>query len=276
MPDDWRGMDRATLSAAYDNAGAVAGSAEIVAGWRARSAAVRQAHPQDLDLAYGEEERQRIDLLRSGRAGAPLLVFLHGGYWQRNAKEGFACMAEGPLARGLDVALIGYTLAPAATLTRIAAETGAALAFLRRRDAEGGTARRIVVSGWSAGGHLAALALSRGQADAALAISGIFDLAPIRGTGLNDALSLTDREVDALSPIRHLPGEAGPLTVAYGGEELPELRRQSTAYQAAWHAAGLPGTLLALPGHDHFSVLDELMRPDGALTEAAVALARGP
>lgn len=275
MPDDWRQMDRATLSAAYDNAGAVAGSAQKVAGWRERSAAFRQAHPGELDLAYGTQERQTLDLFRCGGADAPLLAFLHGGYWQRNAKEGFACMAEGPLARGLDVAVIGYTLAPQATMTRIADEVGAALAFLRRHDGTRGTARRLVVSGWSAGGHLAALALSRGQADAGLAISGIFDLAPIRGTILNDALSLTAEEIDALSPIRHLPAASGPLVVAYGAEELPELRRQSAEYHAAWSAAGLRGSLLRLAGHDHFSVLGELMRPDGALTEATVALARG-
>ncbi len=270
MPDAWRAMDRAALSAAYDNSGAVAGSAAIVAGWRERSAALRQAHPAELDLAYGAEARQRLDLFRCGAAGAPLLAFLHGGYWQRNAKEGFACMAEGPLARGLDVALIGYTLAPEASLTRIAEEVGAALAVLRRREAG-----RLVVSGWSAGGHLAALALTHGQADAALAVSGIFDLAPIRGTALNDALNLSPEEVEALSPIRHLPAASGPLTVAYGAEELPELRRQSETYGAAWRAAGLPGALRPLPGHDHFSVLSELIRPDGALTEAAVALARG-
>ncbi|MGY2051995.1 alpha/beta hydrolase [Methylobacterium sp. JK268] len=275
MAETWRNWDRETLSAAYNNSAAVAGSAETVAGWRERSAAFREAHPEELDLAYGTEARQRIDLFRSGDAQAPLFAFLHGGYWQRNAKEGFACMAEGPLARGLDVALIGYTLAPEASLTRIAAEVGTALAFLRRHDAERGVRRRLVVSGWSAGGHLAALALSRGEADAGLAVSGVFDLAPIRGTNLNDALTLTEAEVEALSPIRHLPAEAGPLTVAYGAAELPELCRQSTEYAAAWRAAGLTGSLLPLAGHDHFSVLTELIRPDGALTEAAVALARG-
>lgn len=273
---DWRTLDRAALSAAYDNSGAVAGSAATVAGWRERSAAFREAHPGELDLPYGPQARQRIDVFRCGAAGAPMLAFLHGGYWQRNAKEGFACMAEGPLARGLDVALIGYTLAPDATMTAIGGEVRAALAFLRSYEGERGGKPRLVVAGWSAGGHLAALALSAGAADAGLAVSGIFDLAPIRGTVLNDALTLTEAETDALSPIRHLPEASGPLTVAYGAGELPELRRQSCAYHAAWRGAGLPGDLVALAGHDHFSVLDELIRPDGALTDMAVGLAVGP
>lgn len=269
MPDatDWRTLDRAGLSRAYDNSGAVAGSADIVAGWRARSAAFREGRPEALDLAYGPGERQRIDVFRSRQPSAPMLAFLHGGYWQRNGREGFSCMAEGPLALGLDVALIGYTLAPEASLSQIADETRAALRLLRADCGD----RRIVVAGWSAGGHLAALAAA--EADAGLAISGIFDLAPIAGTALNDALSLTDAEIDALSPIRHVGPGAPPVAVIYGGGELPELRRQSDAYHAARRAAGLDGPLMALPGLNHFTVLDALIRPDGAIAREAGRLA---
>ena len=190
-PMDWRDLDRAALSRAYDNSGAVADSAARLADWRLRSAALRARPGHTLDLPYdpgpahAAGPRNRIDLFACGRAGAPLLAFIHGGYWQRNAKEGFACLAEGPLALGLDVALIGYTLAPEASLTRIADEIGAALRALRAHDAAAGLGRRrLVVSGWSAGGHLAALALDGPDADAGLAISGIYDLAPIRRTSL--------------------------------------------------------------------------------------------
>ncbi|RVU17200.1 alpha/beta hydrolase [Methylobacterium oryzihabitans] len=275
MPDpDWRTLDRAALSAAYDNSGAVPGSADTMAALRARSAAFRAGHPHCRELAYGERERERIDLFGCGSADAPLLVFIHGGYWQRNAKEGFSSLAEGPLARGLDVALVGYTLCPETTLTGIADEVRAALARLRAHDAEAGRMRRLVVSGWSAGGHLAALATAWPEVDAGLAVSGIFDLEPIRGTALDDALRLSEGEVEALSPIRHLPTIAGPLTVAFGTRELPELRRQSTEYHAAWTGHGLSGDLLPLDD-DHFSILDRMIRPDGALTDAAVRLARG-
>ncbi|KMO43080.1 hypothetical protein VQ02_01055 [Methylobacterium variabile] len=268
---DWRGMDRAALSRAYDNSGAVAGSSAFMAALRERSAAFRDARPGELDIPYGDGPRQRFDLFRCGKAGAPLLAFIHGGYWQRNAKDGFSALAEGPLARGLDVAMIGYTLCPEATMTALAAEIPAALASLRAVAAP----PRLVVSGWSAGGHLAALAMTCPEVDAGLAVSGIFDLAPIRRTTLDDALHLSEDEVVALSPIRNLPGQAGPLIVAYGGNELPELCRQSQVYQAAWAGTGLPGDLLALPGDDHFTVLDQMIRPDGALTQAALRLAAG-
>ena len=258
-------MDRATRGAAYDNGSAVADSAARVAGWAARSIEVRARPTALLDLAYGARPRNAIDLFPCGRAKAPLVAFIHGGYWQRNAKEGFACMALGPLARGFDVALIGYTLAPEATLTEIAGEIRAAILFLRQRDVE--THRRLIASGWSAGGHLAALALDWPEVDAALAISGIFDLEPLRGTQIDDRVHLSEMEVADLSPIRR--PSAKPLTVAFGADELPELRRQSRDYQAEC----ADSALISIPDADHFSVLDEMISPHGQLTEAIVDLA---
>jgi acetyl esterase/lipase len=278
---DGRDLDRAALSRAYDNSGAVADSAARLADWRARSAAFRARPGHILDLPYdpgpphAAGPRNRIDLFACGRAGAPLLAFIHGGYWQRNAKEGFACLAEGPLALGLDVALIGYTLAPEASLTRIADEIRAALRCLRARDAAAGLGRcRLVVSGWSAGGHLAALALDGPDADAGLAISGIYDLAPIRRTSLDDALRLTPGEVEALSPIRRVPRRQAPLVLAYGTDELPELRRQSLDYAAARVAADAETRCIGLDGTNHFSILETLARPDGRLARLAADLAQ--
>ena len=118
----WRGMTRAELDKAYDNTNAVADSGPRRDGWIARSESFRALHAEGLDLAYGPRPRNKLDLYRCGRAKAPLFAFIHGGYWQRNAKEIFACMAEGPLANGMDVAFLGYTLAPEATLSAIVEE----------------------------------------------------------------------------------------------------------------------------------------------------------
>lgn len=266
----WRDLDRAALTRAYDNTGAVRDSAALVAGWRARSAAFREG-TAGRSLAYGPAQRQALDLYGCGTARAPCLAFVHGGYWQRNAREDFTCMAEGPLALGLDVALVGYTLAPEASLTRIAEEIGAALRLLRRETGTG----RLVVAGWSAGGHLAALmaALAAETVDAALAVSGIFDLEPIAATALDDALHLTEAEMAALSPIRRLAPGGPPVSVIYGGAELPELCRQSEAYHAARRALGLAGERHVVPGADHFRVLDALIAPDGRIAREAARLA---
>ncbi len=127
----YRGMDRAALDAAYNNSAAVQNSAEKVADYTERSARFRAKNSGLLDLAYGPKPRNRIDIFRSGPKNAPLFVFIHGGYWLRNSKETFACTAEGPLAHGIDVAMIGYTLAPDAKLTEIVEEIRAAMRVLR-------------------------------------------------------------------------------------------------------------------------------------------------
>ena len=267
-------MDRAELDRAYDNTNAVSMSATLLADWSRRSAAVRERLPELVGLPYGPRERNRLDIFRSGASHAPLLVFIHGGYWQRNARETFSCMAEGVLAAGIDVAVPGYTLAPAASLGAIMDEIAIALAWLRHEGPALGVADgELIVSGWSAGGQLAASAMALPQVDAGLAISGIFDLEPIRLGGLNDKLGLTPAEVMSLSPVNTIPSRMGPLVIAYGTAELPELQRQSGDYAHALQAAGHGAATVALAGENHFSILEQLARPGGALAEQVVRLA---
>jgi len=258
-------MDQAALDAGYDNSAAVANSAQIVAGWQKRSAVLRAAFPAGLDLRYGSAERSRIDYFEA-KPGAPLLLFIHGGYWQRRAKEDFAFVAAGPLAHGINVALAGYTLAPQKNLDRIVAEIFSALDFLAQRHGS------IHVSGWSAGGHLTALSMTHPAVKGGLAISGIYDLEPIRLSYLNDKLGLDQEAARRNSPLLHLPAKSPPLYVTYGKAELPELQRQSEQFGTAWREAGLPGKVAPLAGHDHFSVLEELASPGGALTGLARTL----
>ena len=251
----YRGMDRAALDAAYNNSAAVADSAKIVAGWEARSASLRAAHPQGMDLRYGPDERNRIDFFSARRDG-PVLVFIHGGYWQNRSKEVFSFVAEGPLAWGINVALVGYTLAPQKRLDGIVAEIRASLDWLQQSlPMLGGTG--IYVSGWSAGGHLTAATMDHPAVKGGLAISGIFDLEPMRLSYINDKLRLDEAEAK-----RNFPGPTTkPLVVVYGAEELPELRRQSEDY-----ANLLRGKAVALPRHNHFTILEELGSPHGMLT----------
>ncbi|WP_204251065.1 alpha/beta hydrolase [Elioraea rosea] len=269
----WREMDRETLDRAYNNAGAVADSQQWLAGWRELGATRRAMPGAVLDQAYGPRERNRIDLFPSGAKDAPLMLFFHGGYWQRNAKEGFACMADGPLAHGIDVALAGYTLCPDATMTEVVAEAQAAVAWLvANARGLGFGMRTLVLSGWSAGGHLAASCATNPAVDAALLISGVYDLAPVQAGGLNDALRMDPAEAERLSPMRHIAPSRVRFTVTWGGDELPELRRQSADYAAAWVAAGNAAEAPPVPGANHFSILDELVRADGVLTRAVVSL----
>ncbi len=269
----YRGMDRAALDAAYNNSAAVADSPQWLERWRERSATVRGAASQWLDIPYGSSPRARLDYFPAGRARAPLFVFIHGGYWQRNDKEMFAFVAEGPRAHGIDVAVLGYTLAPQARLTGIVEEINQALSVLSERaDDFGFDSERLFVGGWSAGGHLTAMAARHTACRGGLPISGIFDLAPIALNYLNEKLSLDGSEIETLSPLRILSGRIPPFRMFVGGNELPELKRQSVAYADAARQRALPVELAMLPGHHHFSILDELRRPNGAITHALCEL----
>ena len=272
-PALYRGMDRAALDAAYNNSAAVADSPQWLARWRARSAVVRAGHGARLDVAYGARARARFDYFPAGAARAPLFVFIHGGYWQRNEKETFAFVADGPRPHGIDVALVGYTLAPDARLTDIVAEMRQALSFLADRADDFGFDRaRIFAGGWSAGGHLTAAVSDHPALRGGLPISGIFDLEPIALNYLNEKVLLDAVEVAALSPLRTLRQPMAPLHLSVGAAELPELQRQSHDYAVAAQARGLPVRLSVLPGHHHFSIMDEIARPDGALARDLRAL----
>ena len=276
----YRGMDRAALDAAYNNSAAVglARREEYVAGWAKRSDAFRKARGGRIDLRYGAGERQRLDIFPCGAPGAPTLVYIHGGYWQSNDKEPYAFVGEGLLPAGFNLALIEYTLAPAARLDAIVREIRTAVAWVVDHAKEhGGDPARVFVSGHSAGGHLTAVAMDDLRVAGGVAISGIYDLEPIRLNYLNEKLGLDPAETARNSPIVKLPSGASPLVVTVGLGELPELIRQSEEYAAAWQRAGLPGRYLPLAGHEHFSILDELARPDGALLAALKDLAHaGP
>ena len=269
----YRGMDRATLDAAYNNSAAVADSSEWLADWCVRSGSSRAMAQVQLDVPYGLQERARFDYFPCGIAGAPLFVFIHGGYWQRNAKEIFSFVSEGPRAHGIDVAVLGYTLAPAARLPEIVVEVRQALAYLSSHaDRFGFNAERIYVGGWSAGGHLAAIASGWPDVRGALVISGIFDLEPIALSYINDPLRLDRDEIENYSPLHLLRPGIAPQCLTVGGNELSELKRQSSAYTEAARRLGLPVRLRLLDGHHHFSILDELAKADGALTGELVAL----
>jgi acetyl esterase/lipase len=269
-------MDRAQLDAAYNNSAAVPERDAIIAGWAARSAAIRRARSGHLDLRYGDAPRERLDLFLAARPMAPTLAFIHGGYWQMFDKEPFAFLAEGLLPNGINLALIEYTLAPAARMDRIVAELRRSIGWLAEHLGEyGADPARLYVAGHSAGGHLTAMTMTLPVVRGGLAISGLYDLEPIRLNYLNDKLGLDPEEARRNSPLLHLPPMAGELVVAYGTNELPELCRQSVDYAQAWTERGLPGHLLPVDGADHFTILDALADPQGALTRALLKMIAG-
>jgi arylformamidase len=276
LPNDprqnWAALSQAERDAAYDNNKAVVNSPALIAARNEASAKFRAENSAALDIPYGERERTKIDLYPARDKAAPCLVFIHGGYWQRNSRDVFAMLVEGMAAHGWSVAIPGYSLAPEASLTEITGEISLALDWLAANGASHGICGPVILSGWSAGAHLTAMALDHPVVAAGLAISGVYDLAPIRDTALNQALKLTDQEVARLSPL-HLPMVQKQLAIAYGSAELPALVWDSLNFHQARAAAGAPGELIVVEGADHFTILEQLRHADGALARIALALA---
>ena len=272
----YRGMDRQALDAAYNNTAAVGEVRrdQYVAGWSARSDAFRRAWGGRIDLPYGDGARARLDFFACGRAAAPTLVYIHGGYWQELSKDQSAFLAPAWHCAGVAHAVVGYTLAPAARLPDIVSECRAALRWLQASaNSLRFDAGNMVVAGSSAGGYLAAACadgLGR-PLRGIVPVSGIYDVAPLIGTSINDALGLdasTASALDLLSTTRQFC----PGVVAWGEIETSEFKRQSQAFAARLATEGLRSTCLEIPGRNHFDVIFELGNPESALFAAAHAL----
>lgn len=278
--------DQAALDAGYDNRAAVPDHGRWFDAWRARSAALRARRPACLDIPYGPSPRQRLDLFPPDRApasGAPCILFFHGGYWQAMDKSSFSFLAGPFVARGMAFAAATYELCPTVTLAEIGRQSAAALRALRAIAREAGIdPERIVVAGHSAGGQIAALlahmdwraqGLARHPVRGALALSGLYDLEPIRRSYLNAALRLDAAMAASESPRRRVRTDAAPLVLAVGGGETGAFLAQQRDHARALAAAGAPArAALEIPGEHHFSVVDRLADVTSPLWPALLRL----
>ena len=270
---DWRSMSQQERDLGLNNGVHVPASADLVAGWDRRSQEKRAQYADHLDLRYGPRERNRIDFFKAADK-APTLLFIHGGYWQTRAKETFALFADGPMAHGINVALTGYTLAPDATLDRDRRPKSTPRSIISPDNCprSAATASGIVVAGWSAGGHLTSMALSNPHVRAGMAISGIYDLEPIRHSYLNVKLGLDEATSRRNSPMAQAGGATKPLSLVVGDAELPLLRKQTADFAGHRARYGLPVTYEEIPGANHFTIMNEMAVADGADHDADPAV----
>jgi len=276
-------FDPAWLDIQYNNRARIPDSLDILDRWTKASALAREKSSVRLDVAYGIAPSEMLDIFPPPRRGAPVLVFIHGGYWRALDKSDASFIAPAFVQAGAMVVVPNYALCPAVTIEQITLQLVHALAWIHRNaEVYGGDSRRIVVAGHSAGGHLAAMMLScewpkvaddlpTQLVHGALAISGLFDLEPLRQTPFLQAdLRLDAASARRLSPA-FFPPPAGPLHATVGGDESEEFLRQNALIRQNWGASAVP-VCEAIPGMNHLNVLHDLADPQGRLHRLALQL----
>jgi arylformamidase len=276
-------LDPSWLNAQYNNRARFPDHALVFDRWARASAAARDGMARRLDVAYGEGLNETLDVFPATRADAPVLVFIHGGWWRSLDKHQHSFIAPSFVEAGAMVVVPNYTLCPAVSIEAIVQQLVRALAWTHRHAAlYGGDPRRIVVLGHSAGGHLASMMLSclwpQVAADlppqlvrAALSLSGVFDLEPLRQAPfLQCDLRLTAAAVRKLSPAR-FPAPKGPMFTVVGGLESEEHQRQNGLLRQAWGPKVVP-VCKTLPGLGHFDILHDLVDPETELHGLALEL----
>ncbi len=283
---DWRDLSLAEREREYSPSSAIGGDYQpFVQAYADRSAQARQELTGHLSLRYGSLAAQSLDFFapaagEQAAAAPPLLVFIHGGYWQELSKDESLFAAPDCVGLRFAFAAIDYTLAPLAGIAEMAAECRAALAWLQAQaPVLGFDAHRIVVAGSSAGAHLAAMAAMplAGRTPvvaAAVLVSGLYELEPLVGTSINVALGLDAAAARALSPVLGNVRNFPPSIVCWGEIETAEFKRQSRAFAAKLHGAGKSVETFEVPARNHFDVILDLADPNTLLGRATAALIR--
>ncbi len=270
--------------AEYNNRARVPEHAEIFARWAGDSEDYRaealKAGRAELGLFYGDAPRQYFDLfLPEAGESAPLAIFIHGGWWRSLDPSFYSQVARGINARGVAVALVGYDLCPNVSIADIVEQIRRACAFLWQRFG-----RRMLVSGHSAGGHLAAAMVAtdwpslypKAPADlipTGYSISGVFDLAPLIGISINEDLKLDAAAARNVSPMFWSVQSGRSFDAVVGGLESSEFKRQSRTLAQAWRQNGVQARYEEFAGTNHFTVVDALADPQSAMTARVAELA---
>ena len=276
---------RAEIDAEYDVERSVPDFMHYARQYVEGSATARRTLEARLGLRYGPTLDEHLDIFPAPRRNAPILVFLHGGYWRLLSARDFSFVAAGPVAAGVTVAVVNHSLCPAVTLDEIVRQIRAAIAWLWRHGREhNGDPENIHVCGHSAGGQLTAMAaltewerdygLPRTVVKSGISISGLFDLEPLRHSFLQGDLRLDDGLIARNSPLLLVRTVPVPLLVTCGGDESAEFLRQSEDFLDAWSGAGNRGIRLAQPGRNHFTAITGLADPDSALCREAFRIMR--
>ncbi|TDD42317.1 alpha/beta hydrolase [Saccharopolyspora elongata] len=281
-------VERAWLDAEYNARAGIPDHQDIFARWT-RDSATLQDHERSrakLDVSYGPDPLQAFDVYpaRHSTGADPLLVFVHGGYWQSLDKSQFGFLAEPYISRGICFAAVNYRLAPDVGMDEIVEDVRSAVGSLYERAPEyGADPAQLYLSGHSAGGHLTAMLMSTAWPELGLpadiikggcAISGLYDLEPIQNCYLNDVLGMDIATSQRNSPVQHAPSSSAPLLLTVGGDESSEFHRQQAEFARIWSTRGLACKVVDQPDGHHFDAVERLGEADDPLFGAVFELIR--
>ena len=279
--------DPAQIDAQYNAGAAVPDAGAYLKHYAEQARIARERLRCTLDIPFGPTLDETLDVFPADRPGAPVFVFIHGGYWRALSAKEFSGVALGLQPLGITTVVVNYSLCPKVTLDEITRQARAAVAWTLRTIADhGGDPARVAVGGHSAGGHLSAMCLETRWADyglpadplaGAVLVSGIYDIAPLRHSYLQPAIQLDDGVIRRNSPLFTVRPCPTPALVTWGADESDEFARQSAAFHSAWQAAGNRSELQAQPGANHFSAISGFDDPGSSLCRwLAATLAATP
>ena len=285
----YKGMNASTLEAEYNltkRRGADS-FAKVAEGWSQRSEAYRKTTNAQVDIAYGDGARDKLDYFYSGNPNGPLIMYIHGGYWQRGDKSMYSFIAEPFIKHGVSVAVVNYSLTPSVRMGEIPPQIRKAIAWCFHNSAELAFDKsQFHLSGHSAGGHLGAMMMATNWPAydkqlpidlirSALLISGVYELEPIVHTSLNEGPNMDIPEAIAESPSFIPLLTNAPQLIVYGGGETDEFHRQSIDYANKFRTAERTIELYEVPDVDHYDELDRLADDDSSFFAKALTLITG-
>ncbi len=282
MNNIYRDFDQAELDIQYNAQATVGDISPILLEYRRLSDEAKSTLACHTDLSFGPDKEETLDLFPAGD-GAPLFVFIHGGYWRLLSKDDSSFMAPNLVSQGIAVAAVNYSLRPHATLEEIVAEIRRSIAWLyRNAGAYGIDCERIFIGGSSAGGHLAGMVVSGGWHDdygvpptvvkGGLLLSGLYDLLPVSLSYANEWVGLDRDSAEKSSPIKAIPEKGCPLVLSYGGSETSEFKRQSEDFAATWRATGFQADCFERTERNHFDIPLDLCDNDNPVTGKLIDL----
>lgn len=278
----YRNFDQVELDNQYNVRAGIPDYLDVFARWASDSEAFRKVNRIVENVPYGSHDLQATDFFPAKSVGRPLLVFIHGGYWQSLDKSYFSYLAEPYINRDINVAIVNYRLAPEANMNEIVMDNRNAIISLYRKASElGFDSSRIYVSGHSAGGHLTATMVNTDWTAWGLpvdlikggcAISGLYDLEPIRLCYLNKAIGLTPKQVLENSPFLNLPKGKTPIILTVGGDESDEYHRLQSEYEHALKALNINVEIVVQKNGHHFDAVDRLGDSSEELCQAMLRM----